>query len=171
MALVFQYGSNTSSARLNSPDRLRGNARDLGLVCTQSLFELDFDVWSSNNNCAAADIREDGGRVIWGVLYEVLDYLVERATAGAQRSLDAIEGPHYERRPIAVQKADGTPVEGEVITYMVRAPQPGFRTSLDYVSHIVAGLREHGAPDDYVAYVKERAIANNPALFADLERL
>lgn len=109
--------------------------------------------------------------MIWGVLYEIPDYLIERATAGDRRSLDAIEGSRYQRWPILVQKADGTPVKGEVITYTVRAPQPGLRTSLDYVSHIVAGLREHGAPDDYVAYVKERAIANNPALAADVERL
>lgn len=108
--------------------------------------------------------------MIWGVLYEV-PYVIGRATAGARRSLDAIEGSHYQRRPIAVQKADGTPVEGEVMTYAVRAPQPGLRTSLDYVSHIAAGLREHGAPNDYVAYVKERAIANDPAVATDLERL
>ncbi len=171
MALVFQYGSNTSSTRLNSVDRLRGDAKDLGLVCTQATFQLAFDVWSSTNNCAAADIFEGAGRVIWGVLYEVPDYLIDRATAGARRSLDAIEGSRYQRRSIGVQKPNGTQVEGNVITYTVRTPEPALRTSLDYASHIVAGLREHGAPDEYIAYVKSRVIANNPAQAADLERL
>lgn len=170
MALVFQYGSNTSSTRLNLPDRLCGDAKDLGLVCTQARFELDFDIWSSTNNCAAADIREGAGQVI-GVLYEVPDYLVDRATAGARRSLDAIEGLRYQRRSIGVQKPNGTQVEGNVITYTVRTPERALRTSLDYASHIVAGLREHGAPDEYIAYVKNRVIANNPVLAVDVERL
>jgi hypothetical protein len=70
-----------------------------------------------------------------------------------------------------VQNPDGTPVQGPVITYSVRNTQPGLKTSLAYVSHILAGLREHGAPDEYVVYVKNRAIANNPDLATDLEQL
>lgn len=168
MALVFQYGSNTSSTRLNSDERLRGDARDLGLVCTETPFELDFDVWSTGNACAAADILEGRGRPIWGVLYEVPDHLIQRETAGERRSLDAIEGWHYGRRPIRVQRPDGTRVAGEVITYTVVNPGRGRRTSIEYVSHIIAGLREHCAPDEYLAYVKARAIANNPDLAAQM---
>jgi hypothetical protein len=164
MALVFQYGSNTSSTRLNSNERLRGDARDLGLVCMEAPFELDFDVWSTGNACATADILEGRGRPIWGVLYEVPDYLIQRGTAGERKSLDAIEGRHYGRRPIRVQRPDGTRVAGEIITYTVVNPEPGRRTSIEYASHIIAGLREHGAPDEYLAYVKARVIANNPDL-------
>lgn len=171
MALVFQYGSNTSSTRLNSEERLRGDARDLGLVCTEMPFELEFDVWSKGNACAAADIREGRGRPIWGVLYEVPDYLICRETSGERRSLDAIEGERYERRPIRVRQRDGTPIAGEVVTYTVRSPEAGLRTSTDYASHVICGLRTHDAPDDYVAYVKERAIANNPDLAAQVGRL
>jgi hypothetical protein len=32
MPLIFQYGSNCDATRLNSPERLRGNAIDLGLA-------------------------------------------------------------------------------------------------------------------------------------------
>lgn len=168
MALVFQYGSNTSSTRLNSDERLRGGARDLGLVCTEAPFELDFDVWSTGNACAAADILEGRGRPIWGVLYEVPDYLIQRETAGERKSLDAIEGRHYGRRPIRVQRLDGTRVAGEVTTYTVVNPEPGRRTLIEYASHIIAGLREHDAPDEYLAYVKARVIANNPDLAAQI---
>jgi hypothetical protein len=173
MALVFQYGSNTSSVRLNSADRLCGDAKDLGLACTQAMFELDFDVWSCKNKCAAADIREGAGRVIWGVLYDIPDHLIEtQAASGARKSLDAIEGQRYQRRPIDVQKPNGTPVN-KVITYTVRTPtpHPALRTTFDYASHILRGLREHNAPDEYVAYVKIRVIANNPALAVALECL
>ena len=168
MALVFQYGSNTSSTRLNSDKRLRGDASDLGLARTQAPFELDFDSWSTTNACAAANILEGGSRRIWGVLYEVPDYLIRRETAGKRTSLDAIEGPNYERRPIQLQRPDGTPVVGEVITYRVVNRQPGLRTSMKYASHIMAGLREHGAPDECLAYVKARVIANNPDLAAQI---
>src|SRR5690348_4165929 len=98
MALVFQYGSNTSSKRLNSAERLRGDAVDLGLVRTRSTFEFGFDMWSDVNGCAAANIRGDAGRKIWGVLYDVPDHLIESTTSGARKSFDAIEGPRYERR-------------------------------------------------------------------------
>ncbi len=56
MTYVFQYGSNTLPSRFNSEDRLRGDARSLGAVYTEDEFELDFDVWSVSNQCAAADI-------------------------------------------------------------------------------------------------------------------
>jgi hypothetical protein len=163
MALVFQYGSNTSNTRLTADERLRGDAKDLGLVCTEAPFELDFDVWSIGNACATADILEGRGRSIWGVLYEVPDSLIQRETAHGRRSLDAIEGRHYGRRPTRVHWPDGTPVAGEVITYTVLNPEPGRRTSIEYASH-VAGLREHHAPYEYLVYVKERITANNPDL-------
>lgn len=171
MALVFQYGSNTSSIRLNSGDRLCGDAMDRGLVCTEDSFELDFDIWSTCNDCAAADIREGQGRPIWGVLYDVPDHLIRRETAGLRRSLDAIEGSHYGRRPIRVRWPNGSSVAGDVITYTVLSPEHGLRTSIEYAAHIIAGLREHGAHNEYLAYVKERVIANNPDLVAQVDSL
>lgn len=53
MALVFQYGSNTSPDRLNTDDRLCGDAQSLGAVITEDDFELDFTIWSNGNECAA----------------------------------------------------------------------------------------------------------------------
>ncbi len=171
--LVFQYGSNTSSARLNEPTRLNGDARDLGLVRTRDPFELDFDVWSKKNKCFASDIRPGGGRQIWGVLYEVPAFLIDRESAKARdrKSLDAIEGELYERREIAVEKPDGSPIEAPVITYTVINPGVTQPTSLEYATHILTGLREHGAPLDYVEYVKQRTTSSNAALAADIEKL
>jgi hypothetical protein len=171
MALVFQYGSNTSPSRFNSDNRLRGDARSLGAVCTDEDFELDFTVSSVQNQCAAGDIVPGCGRKIWGVLYEIPDYLIRRETAGDRRSLDAIEGSKYERRIIAVRNPDGTPVAGEVITYVVRDRESGIQTSLDYCRHIIEGLREHNVPDEYIEYVKARMIVNNPGLQIDVHAL
>jgi hypothetical protein len=88
MALVFQYGSNARSERLNANDRLCGDARPVGIAHTQDYYELDFTVWSKKNKCAAADIVPGSGRKIWGVLYEIPDYLIRRETSGKRKSLD-----------------------------------------------------------------------------------
>ena len=126
MALVFQYGSNTSTAEMNGPSRLRGDARALGLVCTKECYEFDFDVWSQGRQCFASDIRKSSkGRQIWGALYYVPDDLMSRATAPTgRRSMDAIEGEgtNYERTKLAVRWRNGKLVKERVITYTVIAP-------------------------------------------------
>ena len=168
MALVFQYGSNMFTREMNRDDRLCGDAISRGLVCTQARHEFDFDVWSRNRRCYAADIRQGRGRTIWGVLYEVPDSLIERETARARgrRALDEIEGEgtNYRRHPIAVRWRNGRPVRSPVITYTVTAPRPTGATSVEYATLILKGLREHDAPNGYMAYVKKRVIRSNPEL-------
>ncbi|MGA2299947.1 MAG: gamma-glutamylcyclotransferase family protein [Candidatus Acidiferrum sp.] len=76
MALVFQYGSNCLGSEINSNNRLCGDAQFLDIAETVEDFELAFDVQSAGRGCAASDIvRRPGGKV-WGVLYEVPDYLI-----------------------------------------------------------------------------------------------
>lgn len=164
MALVFQYGSNTSVQRLNAPDRLCGDARSLGLAFTLEAFELDFTVCSKKNKCAAADIIPNSGRQIWGVLYEIPDNLISRDTSGKRKSLDEIEGKKYERMKIRVCKAIDPETPTEALTYVVIDREYNLRTSHKYVTYILKGLREHGAPTDYIEYVKGRIINNNPDL-------
>jgi gamma-glutamyl AIG2-like cyclotransferase len=175
VAYVFQYGSNMSAARLNSQDRLRGDARAMGAMYTDEAFELTFDVWSTRNHCAAADIVSGNGRQIWGVLYEIPDYLVKRETSGNRQSLDAIEGARYERVPISLRQPDGTAINQDVITYVVRDSerQSNIRTSLDYCRYIISGLRDYSGvvPNEYVDYAKAQMIANNPDLRDDLMAL
>lgn len=162
MALVFQYGSNMSTARLNAADRLNGAAIDCGLVATSDRYELAFDVWSKRNDCAAADIVESvSGRQIWGVLYYVPDDCMPR--------LDRIEGngKNYCRREISITTVDGAEFPNPVFTYMVREPRQCIKTNLAYVTHILNGLSEHSAPRDYVEYVRRRIVENDPALEID----
>lgn len=156
MALIFQFGSNCSATRLNSAKRLNGAAQDLGLVRTKDLFELCFNVWSRGNNCAASDIRAGSGRNIYGVLYEVPDSELEH--------FDRIEGPLYQRVSIGVEKTDGMPIDGAVYTYLVREPNADIKTSMAYVTHILEGLKAHGASEEYIEYVRGRSLANNPDL-------
>ena len=174
MALVFQYGSNCSESEINGQGRLRGDARFVGIAETVDDFELAFDVQSTKRYCAAADIVRGTGSKVWGVLYEVPDYLIGRETAKAygRKSLDAIEGEGriYRREPIFVRRLDGEVVPA--LTYTVINPQPGLKTNINYVRHIVCGLRAHeGIPSEYIDKVKAIAAANNPDIAADLEYL
>ena len=79
MALVFQYGSNMSVVRLNSDGRLAGDAKAVCVATTVEPFELVFSVWSKSNSCAAADLLpSSAGRNVYGVLYEIPDFLLLR---------------------------------------------------------------------------------------------
>ena len=173
MALVFQYGCNASSGRLNSAKRLDGAARVVGLARTQDSFDLSFTHFSGCNQCATADLVRNGSRPIYGVLYEIPDNRIYRSCSAGLKTLDEIEGEcsAYCRRPISVVMAAPPHDSYEAITYIVKSPSADLRTSAEYVAHIIRGLREHDAPDEYVSYVKERAIDNNPDLANELKDL
>jgi hypothetical protein len=57
------------------------------------------------------------------------------------------------------------------MTYTVKCPKPGLKTNTDYVRLIVCGLREHRVSDEYIAKVKAIAVANNPDIAAEVEKL
>jgi len=166
LAIVFQYGSNTSPDRLNSEDRLCGDAKSLGLAYILGQYHLGFTVYSHKNGCAAADLIRAPGKRAWGVLYEIPDYLLSRDTSGERKSMEDIEGPNYRRRRINVIRADE---DGDLLdawTYTVRPEkrEKGLRTSLEYVNHILTGLKENQAPEEYIEEVKARILKNNPDL-------
>lgn len=110
---------------------------------------------------------------MWGALYDVPDFLIERKTAAAQnrKSLDAIEGEgrNYKRETIAVRRDSGPTVTA--LTYRVQNPKSDLKTTLEYVGYIVTGLRERGVREDYIEHVKKLAQANNPAIAAQVQEL
>lgn len=168
MALVFQYGSNMSVARLNSEERLVGDARPICVARTVEPFDLMFTVWSQSNKCAAADIVPGKtGRSIYGVVYEVPDFLLSRETAIQQnrKSLDAIEGEgtNYVRAKIELITEDESTFCAT--TYVVKDRRTDLKTCFPYVRHILIGLKEHNIPDEYCQYVRSKITENN----ADLE--
>ena len=172
MALVFQYGSNMNSARLNSRRRLRGDAHSIGIAITEEKYELLFDLWSQKGNCAAADLVEGDGRRIWGVIYEIPDHLIKRSTSHARKSLDAIEGEgsNYKRVNIKLRWRNGRLVTKPVITYLGIARKIGIQTTRKYVSHLLKGLSDHSIPAGYAAYVKAQIHRNNPRLLSIITR-
>ncbi len=171
VSLVFQYGSNMSSKRLNS--RLKGDVKRVDIARTVEKFEMVFDIWSKTNCCAAADIIPGSGRNIWGVLYEIPEYLIDRHNSGCRKSLDEIEGEckNYKRVTIDVILPDGTRKSG-VWTYIGKDRKKWIQTSCEYVKYIMHGLRENNnIPNDYVEYVKRQIISNNPGLESQINKL
>ncbi|MCU0924841.1 MAG: gamma-glutamylcyclotransferase [Hydrogenophaga sp.] len=167
MALVFQYGSNMSVARLNGEDRLAGDAKVVCVAKTVERFEFIFSVWSTSNKCAAADLLPSyAGRSVYGVLYEIPDFLLSRDTAKerGRKSLDAIEGEgtNYVRTMIDVVTNYGATVPA--MTYVVKIRQTDLKTSAAYVSHILAGLRENNMPEEYCKYVRAKILESNAEL-------
>jgi gamma-glutamylcyclotransferase (GGCT)/AIG2-like uncharacterized protein YtfP len=153
MALVFQYGSNCTVGRLNSPKRLNGTAKDLGRAQTVDDLDIAFDVFSQKNACAASDLVRTQGRKAWGVLYEMSDDTLKR--------LRRIEGPRYREESIRVVDKNGE--ERPAITFVVceEERRQGLATSAAYVSWIVYGLRDHGVPEDWIKHVIDVALQTN----------
>jgi len=158
--VIFQYGSNTCTARLNSPNRLRGDACPVGIAQTVEDLDIAFDVWSERNQCAAADLVPSPGRKAWGVLYAIPDDLVQ-GTRKDRKTLEQIEGPRYEKRPIRVRTPQGDEVEARTFLVRENERRRGLFTAVWYVSWIMYGLREHSVPEEYIEHVREVAIQTN----------
>src|SRR5438876_6000234 len=87
-------------------------------------------------------------RPAWGVLFEVPDELLSRATSGSGRSFDEIEGEgtNYRRSWLPVRDRNGQLLIA--LTYVVVCPRENLRTSEAYVGHILKGLRDHDVPQN-----------------------
>jgi gamma-glutamylcyclotransferase (GGCT)/AIG2-like uncharacterized protein YtfP len=166
MALVFQYGSNMSTKRLNSVDRLNGFATFKAIAYTKDKYDLVFDIWSNTNKSATANIVNSSGNHIWGVVYIIPNKLIERGINKSTKCLDEIEGEgsNYRREQISLLSSDGEAIEESVITYTGLNRRQDIKTSLAYVTHLLNGLKEHSMPNEYVEYVKRQIIKNNSEL-------
>jgi cation transport regulator ChaC len=163
MSLVFQYGSNCSSSRLNLPERLGGTAITRGVAQTVAKYDIAFNVWSQKNGCAASDLisASGTGQRVWGVLYDIpVDRLRGRRTDDAN-TLAQIEGQRYEEKTVKVVMRENE--ELDAITFVVKPNErrSGLWTSAEYVGHIVNGLRAESAPEEYVQHVIDVAIETN----------
>ncbi len=157
---VFQYGSNCNTRRLNSPCRLGGKACSLGKAKTVVPFKLVFNVWSTKNDCAAADLIRCGDALAWGVLYEIPeDFVFGSDRVDGCKTLTEIEGPNYEPRVIRVTSKEKTYC---ATTFLVKKSKRRWDkpTSPLYAAHIVKGLRDHGVCKDYVDSIIATAVGS-----------
>jgi hypothetical protein len=145
-----------SSERLRAPERIP-EAEGVEAAWSDDLFDFTFPVWSETKKRAASGIVRNGlGRRIFGVIFTVPYDLIDR-TCGrkGRRTLDAIEGEgaNYKRTTITV-KGIASGQGYEAITYLPIEHSWKAPTDLEYANHILAGLDEWHAPQDYVEYVR-----------------
>jgi gamma-glutamylcyclotransferase (GGCT)/AIG2-like uncharacterized protein YtfP len=134
----FAYGSNMSSGELR---RYCPGARFVAVASLRD-YRLDFTRYSAKRGGGVADIVAHPGESVWGILWDVPDDELP--------ALDRKEGV-----PVAYRRVDVT-VEamGEHVAAVAHAvvdKEPSQPPSRDYLDLLLAGAREFGLPDDYVA--------------------
>lgn len=83
MVLIWQYGSNMDEERINSPDRLDGKAKFVGIAIKKG-YRLSF-THTNRKGVGTADIAEaDPSDYVIGCLYETTNEMLKK--------LDKIEG-------------------------------------------------------------------------------
>jgi hypothetical protein len=128
----FAYGSNMSRSRIEA--RL-GSVVDLGPArCSNRLHrfsKLGLDGTGKGN------IEAFVGGLVWGVVYELDVVQLER--------LVEFESGY---RTIELELELGV-----AISFEAEQPKLGLTPSREYVEHYVAGIREHGIPEDYLGAI------------------
>jgi hypothetical protein len=150
--LYFGFGSNLSHARVlqHCP-----SARFL-TAARLPAHRLAFTIESRNTwHGGVADVLPSADDEVWGALWLIADE--------HSRVLDEYEGvfrepPAYERYTVTVETAAGDRVTCR--SYRVVAPHlDGFAPSPAFKGAMLAGARECGLPDDYIARLE--AIKDN----------
>lgn len=149
--LYFAYGSNLNPMQMAARcpgHRLLGRASLPG-------YELRFRGYGRDWAGAVGTVEPAPGGIVWGALFELTS--VHYATLDEYEGYD---GPGaasnlYDRVEIEVVGEDGTPVR--CLTYVIRPLAEGL-PSRAYRDAIVAGLRHHGLPQEYIAAVSSLAV-------------
>jgi len=144
----FAYGSNMLTERLR---RRVGDARVIG-PCRLAGWRLAF--WKNGQDGSSkCDVARDEGAVVHGVFFDVPE--AERPT------LDAVEGPGYERRTIVVVCGEA---EMESEAYFARPAfiDPNLPPYAWYHRLVMAGAIQHGLPAEYVEFLEATEAAHDP---------
>lgn len=142
----FAYGSNMAPsvmARLCPGHRLLGAAWLDG-------YRVAFTRRSVRTGTGVADIVEEPGSAVWGVLYEI--------RAEDLTILDRKEGHGwaYEREHFTVRLESGS--EQQAVAYRVRTKEPDpVPPSRAYLAGLVTAARERALPPSYVRYLEAMA--------------
>ena len=141
MVLYFAYGSNLSQSQMAT--RCPGSS-PLGAAVLQK-YRLDFTTESGMWGGGVADVVEDDGNSVWGLLYSVTDDDLDR--------LDRYEGypTKYGRLQATVEQGQG-PVD-DVWVYVVVDRKDFIRPSPRYLDIITSAAEEFGFPAEYRQYL------------------
>jgi hypothetical protein len=156
MMIYFAFGSNMDPRQMAArcpSHRVLGRA-----------FLADHDICfprrSPIRRCGTAGLVRVAGEGIWGVLYRLEAFDLERLHAAEGYS--PIGPAHRSRHDfVAVEVRRGGP-DGETIaasTYVARPDGSGATPSMDYMRHLIEGAQYHALPDSYVRRLRAVATA------------
>lgn len=136
--LYFAYGSNMASKHLRP--RIR-SAKPIGRAVLGGK-KVIFNKQSKDGS-GKANLVDSPTRCAWGVLYEIDDQDLDK--------LDRVEG-NYHRTTVKVRRPDGGLLIAETYVSDYLTEQP---VAYDwYKKRVLEGAREHGLPNNYIAYLK-----------------
>lgn len=140
--LYFAYGSNMALRRLSATKRCP-SARPLGAAELRG-YELRWHKLSKDGSGKCDVVRGSCTVRVLGVLFSIAD--------DERGALDIAEGSGhgYERKQMAVWQGN---VERQATLYVATqsAIIPTLKPYTWYKAWVVAGAKEHGLPDDYIA--------------------
>ncbi|NNL67947.1 MAG: gamma-glutamylcyclotransferase [Myxococcales bacterium] len=144
MLWYFGYGSNTERGTFLGRRRMRPVEVRTGRL---DAFELRFDLAVGPGERGVANVAPREGDHVWGVLWRIDE-------EGAHH-LDRTEGVprgFYQRLPVRVV----TPQDEEIAAFTYRSfrGRPGRKPSRRYLSLLLAGARQHGLPEDWIARLR-----------------
>ena len=123
-------------------------------------------------DCGACFVEEDStanivkapGRKVWGVLYEIPNDFIRGPRNDGRKTLKQIEGKRYCEITLRVRRLDGEKRDAATFVVREKFQEEGLKTSAEYVSHIVQGLREQGVSNEYIREVKRISAENNTGI-------
>jgi cation transport regulator ChaC len=144
--LYFAYGINMDIESLGLrgvtfEKVINGRARDYRLV---------FDKPAADGS-GRADLQDDRGSVVEGVVWEVPDADLERIAV-----YEGADQGHYRGTEIVVQTPRG---ELTCLAYRAAKFRSGLKPAPDYLAAIVRGAETHGLSPDYIRFLRSHATA------------
>jgi len=145
--LNFAYGSNLDEDQM--VDRCQ-SAKYIGHACLKG-YRLDFTRFSNERGCAVADVVEEEGSEVWGVIYEIREEdCKELDRYEDYRPGRAKKENAYNREIIEVFENCDPGRPRKVSIYIANKQTNPGHPSKEYLDHILKGARHFDLPGSYI---------------------
>ena len=152
MMLYFAYGSNLDKDQMAVRCT---SARYIANACLKE-YRLDFTRFSKTRGCAVADVVEEDGSEVWGVIYEISEEdCNELDECEGYLSSTYKDDNAYNREIIEVFENCNLDKPKKVSIYIAnQEPNPG-RPSKEYLGLILGGARYYDFPESYIEMLEQ----------------
>jgi len=167
VVMVWQFGSNMDEVRLNSPKRLSGSARFVGLAIKRG-YKLAFTHTSSEGVGTSDILESEPSDYVIGVLYQIPETKIpklrsiEGVNSGAYKEVDDFEVTKLDER------INETNQILQVVTYIVIHKEKNPQTNSEYANHVLKGIKNHRMGREYFGKITKIILENNPDIKNEL---